>query len=111
VSERLFVILSDESDEQGRGPCGLSIGPNEDDPADAFAFSETFDSSDGIPEDVSAEFDRIVRAANAHAELLTIAEAVDALDLCEGYSLADSELPKLWDALSLARKAREGGAA
>jgi hypothetical protein len=50
-----------------------------------------------------ADHDEMVKRWNAHPGLLAVAKAVDALDLCEGYTLAESDLPKLWAALSAAR--------
>jgi hypothetical protein len=37
--------------------------------------------------------------------LLAACEALDGLDCCDGYSFPDADWPKLWNALSLARKA------
>lgn len=62
----------------------------------------------------TANVRRIVACVNALAglnpeavpDLLAACREVDMLDLCEGYSLADSQLPQLWKALSACRNAK-----
>ena len=75
MSERWFVIDSDGTDDLGRGPVGLSIGPNEGDHADAFAFSENFHGADGVPEAVQAKFALMAAAPEMLAALEMTAAA------------------------------------
>lgn len=60
-----FVNYSETTDDRGDGPACLSIGPYEEDGADAFMFSETFSASDGSPDRIDAIFEFAALARNA----------------------------------------------
>ncbi len=57
MAQQWYVLYS-EMEEAGV-EC-LSIGPHEDDHADAFAFSENF--TDGIPDEISNKFNMLAAA-------------------------------------------------
>lgn len=73
-----FVVYNESSDDQGRGPCSLSIGPHENDSADTFAFSENFNAADGIPEDVEKKFQLLAAAPGLLTACKAIVAACDA---------------------------------
>ncbi len=60
-----FVNYSETTDDCGRGPAGIMIGPYEDDVADSFMFSQTFDASGSIPDELDAAFEFAALARNA----------------------------------------------
>jgi hypothetical protein len=63
---------------------------------------------EGVPtEDVEAGVPKstVRKLAAGNAELLAACEALDRLDCCDGYSFPETDWPKLWEALSLARAA------
>lgn len=49
----------------------------------------------------TAEF--ICRACNCFDDLVEACAALDSLDCCDGYSFPESDWPKFWEALNLAR--------
>lgn len=74
MSEKWYVSYSSDSRDDGQTTVQcLSIGPEEDDQADAFAFSAEF-GREGVPDGVVKKFDLMASAPDLLAELREMAD-------------------------------------
>lgn len=85
--------------------------PAVDGPANARRLAAAWNAVDGIDTDyLEGMAERTLPALAAeNARLRAACEALDKLDCCDGYSFPDSDWPKLWEALNLARAALNEG--
>lgn len=45
----------------------------------------------------------ILTLTGVYSHMVDVSRLLDSLDLCEGYSVSDADLPKVWQAIEIAR--------